>query len=104
MTEVLTVERMVKKTVRLPETLAETVATKSKPTEFMRQAIENQVERERKTKTGITISVHLANTDSYSHEFSVCFSLKGSTSFAEQITEFIKAVENLQKAITRLDP
>lgn len=97
-------EQLVKKTVRLPTSIVEVIATKPNQAEFMRQSIENQVELERKTKTNITIKVELANCNHYSHEFSVAFSLKGATSFREQISEFIDAIQNLQKAITRLDP
>jgi len=102
--EVETTTMMVKKTVRLPQSLAQEVEIKPRPTEYMRQAIETQVEREKKTKISIGIIVEFANTGSYSSTIRVNFSLKGSTSFREQISEFIQAVENLQKAITRLDP
>jgi len=103
MTEEITTT-MIKKTVRLPQSLAQEVSTKAKPTEYMRQAIETQVEREKKTKTAIQMRIEFANTESYSNSFYVNFSLKGSTSFREQIGDFIEAVERLQKAITRLDP
>ena len=95
---------LVKKTVRLPLAISEEIQKKPKPSVFLRQSIINQVEKEQNTKTKITVEVTLANTHHYSDEFSVRFSLTGNGSFREQIGEFIDAVQNLQKAITRLDP
>ena len=93
-----------KKTVRLPLAISQEIDKKDKPAVFLRQSIINQVEKEQNTKTKITVEVKLANTQHYSDEFSVRFSLSGNACFKEQIGEFIDAVQNLQKAITRLDP
>lgn len=95
-------QKLVKKTVRLTEEVAEVVNSKPNKAKFMRHAIEKEVNRKQKP-TKIEINIEFANTGSiFNNELRIRTTALGN--LKEKIVPLLESVQELQNIITYLDP
>jgi len=100
----MTMQVLKKKTVRLSEEIADVVESKEKPSVYMRNAIQKEVEREQKAKTRIVLKIRFAGCASKGYNDELEIKTFATGKLKEKIAPLMDAVEQLQEVILYLDP